>query len=356
MKQWATVARCGAVGDNLMAASCLPLLKRHGYMVEVLTMTPNHVVFEHNPYIDKLSVIDGRDLPVDEPIAWQKWFQDRGKQSDVFVHLAHSIEMVHALLPEQSAFYWPLEVRRKFCAGNYLESIHDIAGVPYEFGPLFFTSNEEREQALATRVRINAHGQRVIGWVLRGTRIDRYHPHTAIAIARVIKELDAVVIMTAAPTPDNFKFAREVLDEVVRHNGNDQGLHLAVSPDGSLTWSLRRALSQLLFCDLVIGPDTGPMWAVAFEQMPKVSLLSNQSAENVTKHWINTITLHAGSRVSCYPCHRLHADKSTCVPNSDDTGAKCISDISVETIVMAVKNLLMRGAEDAGISISIGER
>ena len=78
MNRWAGVARFGGVGDNLMSASPLKALKRMGYMTEVITSEPNHVLYQHNPYIDKLSVKNvERDLPQNDLYAWQKWFDSR---------------------------------------------------------------------------------------------------------------------------------------------------------------------------------------------------------------------------------------------------------------------------------------
>jgi hypothetical protein len=41
--------------------------------------------------------------------------------------------------------------------------------------------------------------------------------------------------------------------------------------------------------------------SAAFEAMPKIMLLSHASEENITKHWVNTTTLHAD------PKHSRHA-------------------------------------------------
>lgn len=343
MKAWATIARVGSLGDNLMAASVFAPLKRQGFNVEMLTSTPNHVVYFNNPHVDKLSVIDREtDIPHPDPKDWQDWFVQRSKQSDVFVNLSHSVELKHCLLREQGAFWWYPEVRRWHCAGNYLESIHRICRVPFEFGPLYFASADELEQAFDYNKRLDA--ARTIVWVLSGSRIDRRYPNAGIAIARLIRECDATVILTAAPSVETFNDAKAIMAEVVKHNGNDKGFGLAVSPNGSLTWGLRRALAQLMVADLVVGPDTGPMWAVAMEDRPKVIMLSNSSAENVTKHWKRTVTLHADpTRVGCYPCHRLHESKATCVPNADDTGAACMSNISVECLVTACQAALGDG-------------
>jgi hypothetical protein len=97
-------------------------------------------------------------------------------------------------------------------------------------------------------------------------------------------------------------------------------------------------------CDVVVTPDTGVWWAVAFEQNAKVLLLSHGSVENVAKHAVNTTVLHADPhRVPCWPCHKLHDDHTTCVSNSDNTGAACISDTSVERLVATVADKWING-------------
>jgi len=94
-------------------------------------------------------------------------------------------------------------------------------------------------------------------------------------------------------------------------------------------------------CDLVITPDTGTWWAVAMEPLPKILMVSHASAENIGKHAVNTMVLHADpGRVKCFPCHRLHSDFTTCTPNFENNGAACISDISVNTIVETARRML----------------
>src|SRR5208337_5005699 len=114
----------------------------------------------------------------------------------------------------------------------------------------------------------------------------------------------------------------------------DAGLYLGLSHDANNpNWPIRRVLSFAQACDIVIGPDTGPMWGVAYESNYKVLMLSHGSVENVSKHWVNTVSLHADTaRVPCYPCHQLHNTGETCTPNRDKNGSACISDISVETV------------------------
>jgi ADP-heptose:LPS heptosyltransferase len=346
MKRWACVARLGGLGDNLIAASVLAPLKRLGYMVDVVTAEPNHVVFYHNPHVDKLSVKNSdRDLPKISDPAWYSWFQSRAQEYDLFVPLSHSCENRHALFPMQEAFWWRPEYRRRLCAGSYLETVHDIAGVPHEFGPLFYPSEEETDHARATKAKM---GGRVVAWVLSGSRIDKLHPYSAMAVASILREFDVQVMLIGAPNERQFSSARAIMEHVERDLGSSSRIHLAMTAQGGAQWPIRRSLVQVQVCDLVIGPDTGIMWSVATEPVPKIALMSHASAENITMHWVNTTTLHADqNRVPCWPCHRLHNDPSTCVPTKKEegsdagrTGAACMADISVADILQNVRKIL----------------
>ena len=336
---WAAVCRFGGIGDNLMVSSVLPQLRAKYGRVEVITQAPQSGVFENNPHVDKLSIYERGDLPGDND-AWQAWFRLRAKEYDFFVNLSHSCETSLVFMRGQTQFWWPVEVRRKLCDRSYLEFVHDVCGLPYECDPRFFPTAEEKEQALRTRARYAA-GRRVVGWCLTGTRLDKIYPYTALAIARLIRELDASVMMFGAPGKD-LELARQVQAHVKRQNGDDAGLLLALSPDPeNPTWPVRRNIAQLQACDLAIGPDTGPMWGVAREPLPKIMLLSHASPTNITRHWVNTATLHADpARVPCWPCHRLHDAPDTCVASADGQAAACVSDLSVETVLATARRLL----------------
>jgi ADP-heptose:LPS heptosyltransferase len=168
-------------------------------------------------------------------------------------------------------------------------------------------------------------------------------------VARLIRELDAHVVMMGAPPPHvDFELARFIQQQVQIQNGSDKGLSHAGSPSmENQTWPIRRILTFAASCDLYIGMDTGPSWSVAFESVPKIILISHASPENITKHWRNTVTLHADpQRVSCWPCHRLHDDISTCRPNQWNTGAACVSDIDAETVIETARRQLRRKGEE----------
>jgi ADP-heptose:LPS heptosyltransferase len=339
LNRWAAIARFGGIGDNLVAGSPFRALKRLGYMTEMITSEPNHIVFHNNPYIDKLSVHDTkRDFPQDS-LENAKFFLSRSREYDLFAHLSHSMEGIHAFFPIQTQYYWPVEYRRKLGGGSYLETAHDIVGVAHDFGPLYFPTDEELEYARQTKRKV---GERFICWVLSGSRIDKVYPYTALVITRILKELKVPVVMIGAGEKE-FSMAKAVDEHVQIQNTGNAGLHLALTATlsetgGEHNWPLRRTLAMAFVSDLVVSPDTGPAWAVAMEPVPKIILHSHASVENICKHWRNTTSLHADvNKVPCWPCHRLHDSPDTCVPNKENNGAACISDISVESLFEAVK-------------------
>lgn len=333
----------GSIGDNLIASSVLPLLKREGYNVEVIAQEPSYVVFENNPHVDKLTVLKRENLP-DNNADWQKYFVRRAAEYDKFFHLSHSIESHVAFHPDSTWFWWPEAYRRRIADKSYLGLTHDICGLPHEFAPAFFPTEEERQKAEETKIRAAPLGGPVIGWAIAGSRLDKLYPYSAMAIARIIKECDANVIMFGSMSEKDQSSAIAIMEHVERQNGTTEKLHLAHGFDDKgirIAWPLRRSLATLQVCDLIVSPDTGLAWGVASCSMPKVILLGHASQYNITHGWVNTTTLHADQgRVKCWPCHRLHNEPATCMPNKDGNGAACISDISVERLVAAVKENL----------------
>lgn len=351
-KNWACIVRVGGIGDNLIAASVLPGLKKQGYMTEVITQDPQSVVFENNPYLDKLTIKSARELPQDNQLNWQKYWWSRSMEFKKFVNLSHSVEVLLARFPADTAFWWPFEYRRKMCGHSYLDAAHDVVDVPREFGPLFFPTEEEEADIASFRKRNNLNDKPLIAWVMGGTRIDKVYPYAALTIARLLSEFDVNVIMLCAPAPQyrDRGHAEQAMNHVKVTNSSHGGLYEARHVEGVHNWPIRRMLTLAQMSDLVIGPDSGVMWSVAFEQVPKIMLHSHASVDNITLHWLNTVSLHANQmRVPCSPCHLLHDTVETCLemqikaglkPDPESTGAACISDIPVKAVVAAVAAVL----------------
>lgn len=338
-QDWACVSRMGGFGDNLIASSVFPgLKKRYGHL-EVITSSMMGDLYKNNPHIDKLSVYpDKVHLPHGDT-SWVGYNSVKALEYKFFADLSHSCEVTGVFFPSQVQFYWPAKMRRQLCSRSYLEIVHDICDIPYdEAAPNFFPTDEEMAQAVETKSKI---GPKAIGWVLSGSRLDKVHPEADIAITRLIRDLNVPVVLFGAPGKDH-ELAKLIMVEVKKRLHSLDNLHLAMSPVAeNPAWPPRRICSQLHTCDLVIGPDTGPMWAVAMRDMPKILLASHAGGRTVTAHWRNTTTLEADrERVPCYPCHRLHENSQFCTPNADKNGAACISDITVDTIVETAARLI----------------
>jgi hypothetical protein len=307
-----------------------------GYMTEVITSNASQSVYHNNPFIDKLTVKGDHDIPGGDN--WLKWFATRAKEYDIFANLSHTCEVRHSLNVGTSQFWQSPEYRRKLCAGSFLETVHDAVGMPYDFGPLYFPTEEET--MLAERVKSEQIKQDFICWVISGSRVDKVYPYAPFVIGRIIKELDIPIVMVGAGSKQREQ-AEAIKKDVGWQNSANDMLHI-MAPSEKMgaehRWGIRPSLNVVMLASLVVTPDTGIAWSVAMEPMPKVMMVSHASAENITKHWVNTTTLHADpDRVPCWPCHRLHDDASTCVSAPNNEGSACMADISVESILEAVK-------------------
>lgn len=341
MKPWAALCRFGGVGDNLIASSVLPLLART-HSVEVFTQSPQGVLFENNPHIAKLTVYPEGHIPYEGAEQWQGWFRKMAAGYDRFYHLSHSIETSVALVPGQTHYNWSPEARRWWCDKSYLQVAHEICGVPHTYEPRFFPTDQETE--VADGLKRDKMGTPLIGWSLSGSRLDKVYPYSAMAIARLLREIEGCHVMMVGASPRESHMVVAIREHVQRENGSQDRLHAAVQLPDENKWPLRKSLAQIQTCDVMIGPDTGTMWAVASRPMPKIMLLSHASPRNITFGWVNTTTLHADrSRVQCWPCHRLIGNyDEDCTTSPDKAGAACIADIAVEDIIVSTKNALRR--------------
>jgi FkbM family methyltransferase len=352
LETWAGVVRLGGIGDNLMVTAVLPYLKETYGKVEVITADPQHVIFENNPHVDRLTIKSRDDVPKHD--AHHLYWHDRSKEYAFFADLTHTCEATGALFKSQTQFWWSAEARRKLCGKSYLEIVADVVGAPYEgLEPRFYPTEQETEAALALKERI---GGRYAAWVISGSRVDKVWPYAPQAIARIIRELDMPVVLFGA-SHQEFEIAKVIQSRVQDANGDDGGLHLALSPDPTRpSWPIRRLMTQVQAADIAIGPDTGLMWGVASEPTFKVVLLSHASPINITKYWRNTISLTADPiRVPCWPCHQLHDNIESCQRTSGrkgEGGAACISSITTEQVLRMVKHILEMGGED-GIQDSL---
>src|SRR5579864_5306624 len=216
MTRWACVCRLGSIGDNFIASSVLPHLAAT-HRVEVMAQEPAIAVFENNPFIDKLTPLKNENLPTNNA-DWQRYFKARASEYDKFYPLSHSIESHVVFHPDSTGFLWAPSYRRAVADRSYLAIAHDMCEVPHVYDPRFFPTEEEQRDAAALKVRAAPLGQPVIGWVIAGSRVDKMYPYASNAIARLIKELGAAVVMFS--TAENNNWVAQIERNVEIQNGS----------------------------------------------------------------------------------------------------------------------------------------
>ena len=308
----AIVIRYGAIGDVLQTASMFPQLHRD-YHVTVNCHPIGEEVLRHDPNVDDFLVQDPDQVPNGE---LNNYFAHLATRYDRVVNLCESVEGTLLAMPGRSNHRWPLAMRKKYLNENYLGFMCQLAELPLETGGVFHPSDEERSRALTNiegiAARMNADvkfGERsirpfVITWALAGSSVHKYYPGQDAVIARILLEIpNAHVILVGDEFAQMLEAGWENEPRVSRLCG---------------MLPIRDSLALAQVSDLVIGPETGVLNAVAFESMAKIVLLSHSTEENLTRDWVNTESL-AGD-VPCYPCHRLHYNRDFC-PQDEATGA-----------------------------------
>lgn len=326
------ISRFGGFGDMLQMANLLPELKRQGYHITINTTPGGQEIVKHDPHIDDWLIVDPDQVPNHElPLFWEAL----GRRFDKFVQLSESVEGTLLAMPGRANHMWPQNVRQVVLNKNYLEWTSFLAELPYHSEARFYPTPEEagRAQGFISAIALARQPQdRMIGmpnarvftimWALAGSSVHKFTPHMDAVIARVLLEIpEAVIILAGDPACKILEEGWEVEPRVYCESGKQ---------------TIRETLALAQKVDLVIGPETGVLNAVAFEEdVAKVVMLSHSSPENLTKHWFTTTAL-APAGTSCYPCHMLHYGKAYCNTDQVTGAAQCQVDITPGEIFEAV--------------------
>jgi ADP-heptose:LPS heptosyltransferase/predicted SAM-dependent methyltransferase len=306
----AAILRPGAYGDVIWTSSITWHLKREGFHVTVYTGDKGEEVLRHDPNVDRIIALGDEQIPKG---FLANYFIAEAKKYDVAINLVESIERNAIAWPSDVRFYWPANVRRDVFGGNYLELLHDLAGVPHEFHQRFYPTEAELAKAKAWQ-RDRCGAEPMVVLAPAGSTPPKFWPHTPQLVHALADQGLHVVVL-----------------------GDTRGMKIEpgprVHPIG-LEWPIREACALALVADAVIGQETALLNAVALEPMRKVVLLSHSTPENLTKHWTNTVALHGA--VPCYPCHQIHQSFGTCTRNPANGTAACQSAITPEAVLAAL--------------------
>lgn len=322
----ACVVRYGGIGDAIMATGIIEQLARDGYHVKVLCDPLVHRVLRENPCVGEFLVQDKDQVPNELLPAY--WAQ-LSKRFDRFVNLSGLVEETLIALPGRTLHRMPHAARHALCNRNYLEFQALVAELPYEPACRFHPTDAEtvaaedlrQDLARALNGKDWVVGKRwvkpfVVMWVLSGSGYHKAYPHMDAVIARALLETpDACFVLVGDEKC-------KILETGWEHEPRVKCL--AGEQD------IRDTLALAQQCDLVIGPETGVLNAVAFEAMPKIVFLSHSSVENLTRDWVNTDSLEAA--VACHPCHQNHNSVSTCRINVESGAAACMHDIAAADV------------------------
>lgn len=339
-KKKAAIVRYGGFGDMIQASSICKELKSQGYHIDFWATLKGQHILKANPHIDRFMLQDKDQVPNGE---LNKFWECISKDYDLFINLSESVEGSLLALPDRALHKYPKELRHQICDVNYLERTHDIAGMPHNFNAAFYPTKSEADWAKKERAKLTRDNKLLVMWSLSGSSTHKSTPWVDYVIARILIEHPNICFVLVGD------HACQVLE------GDSWDNEPRVNTKSGL-YDIRETLTLARYCDLVVGPETGVLNAVGFENVAKVCLLSHSTVENLTKHWNNTVTLVPGN-VPCYPCHTMHYGAGTCprakigeVDGENVLVAHCTADISIDDIYEGIIEALQWRHQIATIS------
>lgn len=315
-KKTACVVRHGGIGDMLQAAYLLPQLKRDGYHVTMLSTEKGRNILSADPNVDEWFLIDDGQVPnIPGRNELAAFWQVTARHFAKFVNLSESVEGTFLAVPGRTPHAWPLALRQKMLDHNYAEFAAALAEIRFVPEGRFYPTPDEMTRAQERVVEMRAPLARpleradpvfLIMWVLAGSSPHKFSPHQDTVIKMIMGTLKRAVIVLVGD------FACKILES------GWEAEPRVICASGELDIRATLALAQRM--DLVIGPETGVMNAICYEDIAKVVMLSHSSHENLTKHWKHAYPI--AGRSPCYPCHQLHYTAEFC-PQAENGAALC---------------------------------
>lgn len=307
------ICRFGGFGDMIQTALLFPRLKELGYHVTVMTTPRGHDIIKHDPNVDDWYLLDQDQVPNHE---LHEFWRVQATRFDKFINLSESIEGQLLALPGRPNHSWPHEVRKKRMNMNYHEWTAELAGVPFKPCQLFYPADHDVVPTGLDPANFN------VVWALSGSSPHKFTPHQDAVIARILLEIPEARIILVG----------DLACKVLEQGWEDEERVICLSDE----LSIRETLAMAQMANLVIGPETGVLNAVGFDEKPhKVLLLSHSSVNNLSKHWKNVQAL-VPDDCACYPCHRLHYGTEYCNIVEETGAALCAQNISPAAIYAAV--------------------
>lgn len=314
------LVRYGAYGDLLQCSSVLHALHEEGFHTTLYTSPPGDEVLRFDPHVQAVYLQDKDQVP--NHLLGEFW-KHESKKYDRWVNLSESVECTLLSIPGRTPHTWSPAARHRYMNHNYVEMQHAIASVPYVPRVRFYPTSTEREWAKKERVKLG--GLPLVLWALNGSSVHKTWGGLDPTIASILSDFPSShVILVGGP------------DSAILEAGWDAESRVKCRAG---KYSIRETLSLLEEVDVVIGPETGVVNAASMMAMPKVVFLSHSTHENLTRDWVNTVSI-ASKSTTCPgrganeapACHQMHYSWEFCKQfreegNRQDGTAQCQADI-----------------------------
>ncbi|MDY6893900.1 MAG: methyltransferase domain-containing protein [Thermotogota bacterium] len=309
------IVRYGGVGDMIQASSIFPGLKKLGYHITLYTTVRGQNIVKYDPYIDDFFIQDNNQVPNHE---LHEFWNTEKKKHNRFINLSESVEGTFLALPGRTQHNWPHYVRDKMLNYNYLEFAHLLANVPFIDNQRFYPSKEELCWAKSKKEEYG----KCIMWILSGSSVHKAWPYLDQTLARImITYPEFKVVLSGDEMCQILENGWENEDRIIKTSGR---------------WSIRESLTFAQVADIVVGPETGILNSVANLDIPKIITLSHSSIENLTRDWVNCISL-TPDNCRCYPCHMMQYGFTHCFRDEETGVAECQAKISADKMTDAIK-------------------
>ena len=309
------IVRLGAYGDALWITGLLPKFKAEGYHITVYTQPQGEEMLRADPNVDRIicqphGLFDFGDGRI---AMWQTayWLHEERKY-DRFINMIGSTERRLLPQPFDADFYLPFEQRHRMMNRNYVEALHEWVGVKFdklEAQQKFHPTPEELVWATKERAKIDGP---LVLINPSGSSAPKWWPY-----AQQLADLLA----------DEGIHSRIVGD--LRFNKFRSSKHIGVI---GTEWPIRKLFALAALADAIVGTESALVNATAYEAPLKVVLMSHSTHENLTRDWMNAVAIEPDG-LSCYPCHRIHADMSHCTFHRDSSAAACQSAAKPELVM-----------------------
>jgi ADP-heptose:LPS heptosyltransferase len=329
---YACVVRYGGIGDVIQASSILPALKRQGFKVAFNCEEAGFGLLRENPHIDLFIVQKRGFIPVAN---LESYWERMSHAFDKYVMLSGSIEGTLLAHPTVNKDYFTAthEERHAKMNRNYLEHIHELADVPFDFDQRFYSSPKEQKWARREAEKFRRGNRKLIMVSLSGSSIHKCYPYWDWVIGGLARA-GGVTVVTVGDMPCKILEAGWERWPAIKCRSGEL--------------SIRKVLALAEVCDLVVGTETGVMNAVGLRDMHKILMLSHSSVENLSKHWKNTLNI-VPDEARCHPCHKMHLKSNTCSRRTvnGERGAWCTHVIKpIDVLTLIGECLFFRGAPD----------